>query len=78
LTSTQQHVRFSRLFNPESHRNEIIVTFLALLEMLRLRQIILHQNAAFHEILIMKADEDSEPHNELTPMIVGESENGKI
>jgi len=78
LTSTQQHVRFSRLFNPESHRNEIIVTFLALLEMLRLRQIILHQNAAFHEILIMKADEESEPHNELTPMIVGESENGKI
>jgi chromatin segregation and condensation protein Rec8/ScpA/Scc1 (kleisin family) len=70
LTATQQHVRFSRLFTPESHRNEIIVTFLALLEMLRLRQIILHQNAAFHEILIMAADEEPEhtsTHGELIP-----------
>ena len=60
LTATQDHVRFSRLFNPESHRNEIIVTFLALLELLRLRQIVLHQNAAFHEILIFSADEEEE------------------
>ena len=68
LTSTQPHVRFSRLFNPESHRNEIIITFLALLEMLRLCQITLHQNAAFHEILIISAEEKqpSLPEN-LTP-----------
>ncbi len=57
LTEQQDHVRFSRLFNPESHRNEIIVTFLALLELLHMHQVILHQNAAFHEILIFKAEE---------------------
>jgi len=79
LTSTQKHVKFSRLFNPESHRNEIIVTFLALLELLRLRQIILHQNAAFHEILIIGSDEDDEPEilEELT-LLKGNSENGEI
>ncbi len=78
LTSRNQHVRFSRLFNPESHRNEIIVTFLALLELLRLRQIILHQNAAFHEILIMSIDgEHPESGEEFTP-ITGETENGEI
>lgn len=78
LTSTQQHVRFSRLFNPESHRNEIIVTFLALLELLRLHQIVLHQNAAFHEILIMSFDEAQHgPSGELQP-ITEESTNGEI
>ena len=61
LTQTQTHIRFSRLFNPESHRNEIIVTFLALLELLRLHQITLHQNAAFHEILIFEATEEDHP-----------------
>ncbi len=60
LTENGGHVRFSQLFNPESNRNEVIVTFLALLELLRLRQIALHQNAAFHEILIFKADAGSE------------------
>jgi segregation and condensation protein A len=60
LTANGEHVRFSRLFKPESHRNEIIVTFLALLELLRLRMIALHQNAPFHEILIFKADDGSE------------------
>ncbi len=61
LTAQREHVRFSRLFSPASHRNEIIVTFLALLELLRLRQVVLHQNAAFHEILIFSAD--PEEHN---------------
>jgi segregation and condensation protein A len=69
LTTRQDHVRFSLLFNPESHRNEIIVTFLALLELLRLRQVTLHQNAAFHEILIFSAEEEepSEVVEELQP-----------
>jgi len=46
-------VEFSKLFNPESQRGEVIVTFLALLELLRLRQISVHQNALFHEILVL-------------------------
>ena len=53
LMRTHQHVYFSALFNPGSPRGEIIVTFLALLELLRLRQIMLQQNDVFHEIVIL-------------------------
>jgi segregation and condensation protein A len=49
----RQHVYFSALFNPESQRGEVIATFLALLELLRLRQIVLQQNDVFHEIVIL-------------------------
>jgi len=50
-----QHVYFSSLFNPGSPRGEVIATFLALLELLRLRQIVLQQNDVFHEIVILPA-----------------------
>ena len=49
----RQHVYFSSLFNPGSPRGEVIATFLALLELLRLRQIVLQQNDVFHEIVIL-------------------------
>ncbi|MDD4102846.1 MAG: segregation/condensation protein A [Kiritimatiellae bacterium] len=55
-TKGGQRLYFSRIFTPDSHRIEIIVTFLALLELLRLRQISLHQNTAFHDILILSAE----------------------
>lgn len=65
-------VSFSKLFHAESHRNEVIVTFLALLELLRLRQIMLLQNAAFHEILILPVESGAiEP---LQPPVIGGSE----
>ena len=60
--SAAANVRFSTLFNPQSHRGEIIVTFLALLELLRLRQITVSQSSHFAEIEIVRinpADEDS-------------------
>lgn len=59
LTRQGQEVAFSRLFNPESHRGEVIVTFLALLELLRLRQIALCQHAPFQEIVITTHAEDA-------------------
>jgi len=39
-----------------SPRGEIIITFLALLELLRLRQVVARQNEAFHDIMILKAE----------------------
>ena len=57
LIKNGQRVAFSRLFTPESHRGEVIVTFLALLELLRLRQVTVFQNEAFHEILIVPVAE---------------------
>ncbi len=56
ITSRTESVRFSKLFNEKSPRGEIIVTFLALLELLRLRQIIIRQATPFTEIEIMKID----------------------
>ncbi len=57
LSRQGRPVAFSSLFHAESHRGEVIVTFLALLELLRLRQIALQQNDAFHEILILPGEE---------------------
>lgn len=52
LMKSREHVCFSTLFKPESPRGEVIVTFLALLELIRLHQISLQQNDTFHEIVI--------------------------
>ena len=52
-------VSFLSLFNPETApKGEIIVTFLALLELLRQHRVIIYQNAAFHEITIMPSREE--------------------
>lgn len=69
-TKGGQRLYFSKLFTAESHRIEVIVTFLALLELLRLRQICLHQNTAFHDILILSAEPSSEEYLPL-PIIGG-------
>ncbi len=49
-------IQFSRLFGYMASRNEIICTFLALLELLRLRQIAAVQDARFGDIVISKAE----------------------
>lgn len=54
-------VSFLSLFNPESApKGEIIVTFLALLELLRQHRVVVYQNAAFHEITILPSKEEPE------------------
>ena len=50
-------VAFSHLFSAQSPRGEVIVTFLALLELLRQHRIIVYQNAAFHEITVLPSKE---------------------
>ena len=52
-------VSFLALFDPErAAKGEIIVTFLALLELLRQHRIVVYQNAAFHEITIVPSKEE--------------------
>ena len=48
-------VKFSALFAAATSRTEVVVTFLAMLELIRLRQIIALQEAAFGEIEIAPA-----------------------
>ena len=56
-------VSFATLFSENAPKGEIIVTFLALLELLRQHRIIVYQNAAFHEITILpsKDEPDDKP-----------------
>ena len=50
-------VRFSELFENSSTRNEVITTFMALLEMLKLQEIKVTQSDVFGDIEIIKAEE---------------------
>ncbi|MBO6167635.1 MAG: segregation/condensation protein A [Kiritimatiellae bacterium] len=52
-TRADGQVSFTSLFSEEAPKGEIIVTFLALLELLRQHKVIIYQNAAFHEITIL-------------------------
>lgn len=57
LSHREKTVSFSSLFSAESPRGEVIVTFLALLELLRQNRILVFQNAAFHEITVMPSSD---------------------
>lgn len=71
-TEKRGKIGFSTLFSPTSPRGEIIVTFLALLELLRLRQIVASQDAAFGEIVLERFCEDAPgPAGEGRPVIGG-------
>ena len=69
MTSATARIRFSKLFNPDSPRGEVIVTFLALLELLRLRQITILQESPFTEIEIAKIGPAEADH--LPPPVIG-------
>ena len=57
-TRKEGQVSFLSLFDPDTApKGEIIVTFLALLELLRQHRVIVYQNAAFHEITILASKE---------------------
>ena len=50
-------ISFSTLFTARSPRGEVIVTFLALLELLHQHRVIVYQNDAFHEITVLPSKE---------------------
>ena len=68
IASRGGRVGFSTLFSPASPRGEIIVTFLALLELLRLRQVVAAQDSAFGEIVIAPFPEDGLPAGQGDPL----------
>lgn len=57
--SAGKKIKFTDLFSSLKNRTEVVVTFLALLEMIRMHQIIIFQPEAFGEISIEIAPEDS-------------------
>lgn len=48
-------MRFSEVFERATSRTEIVVTFLALLELIRLKRLRVHQAEPFGEIIVMRA-----------------------
>ena len=62
-------VRFSELFEGVTSRSEVVVTFLALLELIRLKQLVVVQGSAFGEIEISLAPGAARPTE---PVAVGE------
>jgi segregation and condensation protein A len=55
IISERLRLRFSQLFESVTSRSEVVVTFLALLELIRLKQLIAVQTEAFGEIEICRA-----------------------
>ncbi|MCX6355325.1 MAG: segregation/condensation protein A [Candidatus Aureabacteria bacterium] len=55
ILKTRSAIRFSELFKDSLIRAEVVVTFLALLELIRLKKIQAHQPSAFAEIEICAA-----------------------
>ena len=60
----ETQVVFATLFRPLSTRHEIICTFLALLELIRLRQVMARQEAVFGDIVIMRPEGGTEKTDE--------------
>jgi segregation and condensation protein A len=56
LMEQRLHVRFSDLFPDVASRNEIVVTFLALLELIRMKQLKCVQSDTFGEIAITRGN----------------------
>jgi segregation and condensation protein A len=54
-------LKFSALFAGATSRTEVVVTFLAMLELIRLRQIVAIQEAPFGEIELARAPQPSAP-----------------
>jgi segregation and condensation protein A len=69
VLASRESVRFSELFEDATSRSEVVCTFLALLELIRLRQLVCLQAAEFAEIEIRRA----ETFNSATPIPVSET-----
>ena len=55
VLTSRDTMRFSELFEDATSRSEVVCTFLALLELIRLKQLVCAQSEAFSEIEIRKA-----------------------
>ncbi len=66
LLRERKTVRFFELFTDATSRSEVVVTFLAVLELIRMDQIVAYQPEMFAEIEIHLIEEERKPTNEGT------------
>jgi segregation and condensation protein A len=67
LLSQRARIRFSELFEGVTSRTEVVVTFLALLELIRLKHITAAQPEAFGEIEIVRVARPAAPLPDISP-----------
>ena len=67
MTSERPRVKFSELFEGATSRSEVVVTFLALLELIRLKQLTAVQTEAFGEIEICRISEGAQSPTATSP-----------
>lgn len=68
LMGTQPQVRFSELFAAAGSRGEVVCTFLALLELIRLKQLVCQQAEDFGEITICRRVTNQPPAATAAPV----------
>jgi segregation and condensation protein A len=73
LIAERGHALFSQLFESATSRSEIVCTFLALLELIRLRQLVCAQQAEFAEIEIRRSPTFNSASPALEPVAAGEA-----
>jgi segregation and condensation protein A len=64
LMMMESHKRVAELFAKAKNKMEIIVTFLAILELIRLKEIVIRQKGLFGEIEIMRNEENIIPYDQ--------------
>lgn len=75
VVSERSRVKFSELFDHVTSRSEVVVTFLAMLELIRLKRIVVEQSDSFAEIEIASGPEaESGPPAEPPPSLSGPGE----
>jgi segregation and condensation protein A len=75
IISERGGVKFSELFATAANRSEVVCTFLALLELIRLKQLACVQPEAFDEIVISRAEKIIPPAETLTIETAAVTEN---
>jgi segregation and condensation protein A len=73
MISEQPRVRFSNLFAGAATRSEVVVTFLALLELIRLKQLVAVQSETFGDIEICRPAPAPESTGTAAPALATES-----
>jgi segregation and condensation protein A len=71
LIGERAQVRFSELFAEATSRSEVVVTFLAMLELIRLRVLSARQSSAFSEIEICRTEPQKAVETVLAEPVIG-------
>lgn len=71
MLTTRDHVQFDELFAGTASRTEVVVTFLALLELIRMNQLRAKQGGAFDTIEIERVDEPIDADSQVTDATPG-------